>query len=163
MMDDHTVEACPLPGAPSDTADAAMVAVLAHARTVAVVGASPNPERTSHQIARWLMENTPFQVFLVNPVAGGEEIEGHGFYGSIAELPVVPDIVDVFRRSEFVPEVADAAIAAGSAALWLQLGVTHDAAAVKATSHGMEVIQDRCIKVEYRRLSEAIEARRGPR
>lgn len=161
-MDHETPDACPLPGAPDANSDATMVAILAHARTVAVVGASPNPERTSHQIALWLMQNTPFEVFLVNPVATGDEIEGHGFYSSIEELPVVPDIVDVFRRSEHVPEVADAAIVAGSASLWLQLGVTNEAAAAKAIANGMAVIQDRCIKVEYVRLSEAIEARRQP-
>src|SRR5688572_5326601 len=145
MMDSDNTDACPLPAAPDDDLDATMVGLLAFARTVAVVGASPNPTRTSHQIARWLMDKTPLQVFLVNPQATSDEINGHGFYASIDELPVVPDIVDVFRRSEFVPEVADAAIAAGSEGLWLQLGVRHDDAAAKATEAGMDVIQDRCI------------------
>lgn len=161
-MDHDNAEACPLPAVPDDATDATMVSVLAHARTVVVVGASPNPSRTSHQIARWLMENTPYEVYLVNPAANGDEIEGHGFYAAIDELPIVPDIVDVFRRSEHVPEVADAAIAAGSASLWMQLGVSHDEAAAKAHAAGMEVIQNRCIKVEYTRLSEAIEAKRQP-
>ncbi len=153
-------EACPTPGSADSTHaldDDALVDMLAGARTVAVVGASPNDHRTSYSIAAWLMTRTPFEVYLVNPMAEGQEIRGHGFYASLAELPVVPDIVDVFRRSEHVPPVADDAIAVGAHALWMQLGVSHPESAALARDAGLDVVQDRCIKVEYERLRDAVE------
>ncbi|MFW2513751.1 CoA-binding protein [Demequina sp. SO4-13] len=154
-----TGEACPTPSATAATApdDDALVDLLSRARTVAVVGASPNDHRTSYSIAAWLMTRTPYEVYLVNPMAEGQEIRGHGFYSSLAELPVVPDIVDVFRRSEHVPPVADDAIEVGAGALWMQLGVSHEEAAGRALDAGLDVVQDRCIKVEYERLRDAVE------
>lgn len=103
------------------------------------------------------MQNTPYEVYLVNPVAEGQEIRGHGFYASLADLPVVPDIVDVFRRSEHVPAVADEATEVQAKALWMQLGVVNDQAASKAKEAGLTVVQNRCIKVEYDRLRGQIE------
>lgn len=137
--------------------DDALVELLANARTVAVVGASPSDHRTSYSIAVWLMKNTPYEIYLVNPVAEGQEIRGHGFYASISDLPVVPDIVDVFRRDEHVPPVADEAIDVKAKALWMQLGVVHQEAAAKAKDAGLTVVQNRCIKVEYDRLRDQIE------
>lgn len=131
---------------------------LASATTVAVVGASPNEDRTSHQIALWLMENTPLEVFLVNPAAAGAEIRGHAFYESLADLPTPPDIVDVFRRHEYVDPIADEAIAVDARTLWLQLGVVNDAAIAKVREAGLVGVQNRCIKVEYARLQEHIDA-----
>lgn len=150
-------EACPAPTSAQAPNDDALVEFLAKARTVAVVGASPSDHRTSYSIAVWLMKHTPYEIYLVNPVAEGQEIRGHGFYASLADLPVVPDIVDVFRRSEHVPPVADEAIEAGAQGLWLQLGVVHDQAAAKAKDAGLTVVQNRCIKVEYDRLRDRIE------
>ncbi|MDE0573511.1 CoA-binding protein [Demequina sp. B12] len=150
-------EACPAPTGGQLPDDTALATALGQARTVAVVGASPNDQRTSYAIAVWLMENTPYQVFLVNPMAVGDEIRGHAFYASLADLPVVPDIVDVFRRSEHVPEVADEAVAVGSRMLWMQLGVVNEEAASQARSAGMSVVQNHCIKVEYARLRTEIE------
>ena len=143
--------------------DVTLTRVLARASTIAVVGASPNPERTSHQIALWIMQNTPYEVFLVNPRGGDSDILGHGFFDDLASLPVVPDIVDVFRAPDHVPDVAVDAIEAGAGTLWLQLGIRHDAAALLAHQAGMDVIQNRCFKVEYRRLAEHIEAARAVR
>ncbi|WP_084106190.1 CoA-binding protein [Demequina sp. NBRC 110056] len=157
---EHAGEACPAPASGHAPGDEELVELLATARTVAVVGASPSDHRTSYGIATWLMGRTPYEIYLVNPRAGEQEIRGHGFYDSLDQLPVVPDIVDVFRRSEHVPPVADEAIAAGAGALWLQLGVVHDASAAQATAAGLTVVQNRCIKVEYERLRDRIEAAR---
>lgn len=140
-----------------------MARMLGRVTSVAVVGASPDPSRTSHRIALWLMENTPYEVYLVNPFGGDADIDGHGFYPDLASLPLVPDLVDVFRRPEEVPPIADSAIAVGARALWLQLGIRHDAAAAKAHKAGLAVVQNRCIKVEYRRLQERIDVARAVR
>lgn len=157
---DSSADACPLPGAAEAPADDEMAQLLAHATSVAVVGASPKADRTSHQIAVWLIENTPYEVYLVNPKAGAAEIHGHGFYPSVEALPVTPSIVDVFRRSEHVPPVADDAIACGAGALWLQLGVINADAEAAAREAGLTFVQNRCIKIEYARLREQIEAER---
>lgn len=144
--------------APSDDA---VAEILSSVTSVAVVGASPNEGRTSHQIATWLMDHTPYEVYLVNPTALDEEIRGHGFYASLAELPVVPDLVDVFRRSEHTPAVATEAAVVGARALWLQLGVINEEAMRIASSSGLAAVENRCIKVEYARLRERIEAGRA--
>lgn len=153
-------DACPVPSAAQAPDDDQLVEALASARTIAVVGASPNEARTSHQIAVWLIEETPLQVFLVNPAAGDAEILGHAFYDSIADLPTPPDIVDVFRRREYVGPIADDAIAADARVLWLQLGVVNDEAIQRAQAAGLLGVQNRCIKVEYARLSDRIDAAR---
>ncbi len=156
-------EFCPMPQSSDAPDDGDLARLLARTRRVAVVGASPNPARTSHQIAVWLMENTPYEVFLVNPMADGEEIRGHGFFPDLDSLPVIPDLVDVFRKPEDVPPVAQQAIQAGAATLWLQLGIRNDESAAEATAAGLTVIQNRCIKVEYRRVQDQIEVARAVR
>ncbi|WP_200809858.1 CoA-binding protein [Demequina sp. NBRC 110054] len=154
-----TDAACPLPLGSEVPDDEVLVDLLARAQTVAVVGASPNPARTSHRIAEWLMDHTDYEVYLVNPVAPADaEIRGHAFYSSLDDIPVDVDIVDVFRRSEHVPPVADEAIEAGAPILWMQLGVRHAEAAEKACNAGAVVVQNRCLKVEYARLSDRIAA-----
>lgn len=162
MSTDHqapdAADACPLPLADQAPEDSVLVDILASSRSVAVVGASPSPLRTSHAIATWLMNNTDFEVYLVNPHGGDSDIEGHGFYATLAELPVAPDIVVVFRRSEDVPPVAEAAIEANASVLWMQLGIVNESAAASARAAGLGVVQNRCIKVEYARLRQAIEA-----
>ncbi len=140
--------------------DGVLVDLLARARTVAVVGASPRADRTSHQIALWLMDHTDYEVYLVNPAAGDTEIRGHAFYDSLADLPVEPDIVDIFRRSEHVPPVVDEAIDVGAPIVWMQLGIRHAAAAAAASTAGATVVQNRCLKVEYARLADRIAAAR---
>lgn len=140
-----------------------LVKALAQAKTIAVIGASPREARTSHQVAAWLMENTHYQVFLVNPAAGESEILGHAFYESIADIPTPPDIVNVFRRSEYVDPTVDDAIAADAHMVWLQLGVVNDSAIGRAREAGLVGVQNRCIKVEYRRLRHKIDAARRQR
>lgn len=160
MTVDNT--ACPLPQPTEAPDDAALAALLAGARTVAIVGASPRPTRTSHAVSVWLMENAHFELYLVNPMASDDDdIEGHGFYASLSELPVAPDIVVVFRRSEDVPPVALDAADTDAAALWLQLGITNPEATAGARAAGMVTVENRCIKVEYARLHEAIAAQLG--
>jgi predicted CoA-binding protein len=156
-------EVCPMPSTADAPGDTELARVLARTHNVAVVGASPNPDRTSHQIAVWLMENTPYEVFLVNPRAEDQDIRGHGFFPSLADLPVMPDLVDVFRRPEEVPPVARDAIAVGAATLWMQLGIRNDEAAQQCLAAGLTVIQNRCIKVEYHRLRDQIEVARAVR
>ncbi len=155
---DATGDACPLPRADQAPTDDVLADILARSHSVAVVGASPSPLRTSHAVTTWLMNNTPYELYLVNPHGGDADIEGHGFYSALSELPVAPDIVVVFRRSEDVPPVADAAAEADASVLWLQLGIENAVAAASARAAGLGVVQNRCIKVEYARLSDRIEA-----
>lgn len=146
------------PGSGHAPDDAALAALLARTRTVAVVGLSPRPDRTSHEIAAWLLDHTPYEVYGVNPMAAGQTVLGREVVAALGDLPVVPDLVDVFRRSDDVPPVVDHAIGVGAATLWLQLGIVNEDAAAKARAAGMAVVQNRCIKVEYARLRAAIEA-----
>jgi predicted CoA-binding protein len=138
--------------------DAELAALLARTRTVAVVGLSPRPDRTSHQIGAWLQANTPYELYWVNPMAAGQEVLGRSVYAALADLPVVPDLVDVFRRSEDVPVVVEGAIAVGAKAVFMQLGIVNEDAASAARAAGLDVVQNRCIKVEYARLRDAIDA-----
>lgn len=124
--------------------------ILAAARTVAIVGASPNPARASFFVATYLLSSTPYEVYFVNPRA--ERILGRPVYPSLAELPVEPDIVDVFRRHQDLPGVAREAVAAGARVLWLQLGSWHEEAAGLAAREGLKVVMDRCLKIEHARF-----------
>ncbi|HEX4724811.1 MAG TPA: CoA-binding protein [Pseudonocardiaceae bacterium] len=123
--------------------------VVRHARSVAVVGVSPNPARPSHGVAAYLIRSG-LRVFPVNPAI--KELFGLTAYPSLAELPERVDIVDVFRRPSVVVPVAEQAVAAGAGALWLQLGVINDEAAAIAAAGGLDVVMDRCLKVEHQRL-----------
>lgn len=124
--------------------------IIQSARSVALVGVSANPIRSSNFVAAYLLR-TPWRVYMVNPAYA--EVLGERCYASLAELPEVPDIVDVFRREDAIPEVTDEAIAVGARVLWLQLGLRHDAAARAALGAGLQVVQDRCLKIEHARFS----------
>lgn len=123
--------------------------LLEQARVIAVVGHSDNPQRTSYRIAVYLRE-VGYRVHAVNPTI--QEVDGQPVYPSLAEVPEPIDIVDVFRRSEFLDEVMDQAIAVGAKAVWAQLGVFDEAAGRKAEAAGLEVVMDRCIMVDHRNL-----------
>jgi uncharacterized protein len=125
-------------------------ALLASSRTVAVVGLSDRPYRTSHSIARALQE-FGFKIFPVNPNLGGPVL-GEDPYASVEEIGGAVDIVDVFRRSEKVMPAARDAVAAGAKALWMQVGVINEEAASYAKEHGLTVVMDRCIMVDYASL-----------
>ncbi len=123
--------------------------LLRQAKTIAVVGHSDDPSRTSYQIAQFL-RSVGYTVYPVNPTV--TEIDGEPSYKTLADVPVPVDIVDVFRNSSHLPGVVDAAIAAGAKAVWAQLGVHDDAAVQRAMDAGLEIVTDRCIKIEYMRL-----------
>ena len=124
--------------------------LLQESRTVAVVGLSDKPYRTSHSIARALQE-FGFKVFPVNPNLQGPVL-GEEPYASVEEIPGPVDIVDVFRRSEKVMPTAKDAVAAGANVLWMQSGVINEEAAAYAKEHGLTVVMDRCIMVDYASL-----------
>jgi hypothetical protein len=124
--------------------------VVKGARSVAVVGASPNPARPSHGVALYLHRGG-LRVFPVNP--GITSLFGLTAYPSLADLPERVDIVDVFRRPEHAVGLAGQAVAAGAGALWLQLGVISEEAAEAASASGLDVVMDRCLKVEHLRLT----------
>jgi uncharacterized protein len=124
--------------------------ILRDTRTVAIVGASANPARASHEVWTYLRSRSDFKLYLVNPTIA--EVEGTPVYPSLADLPVVPDLVDVFRRYEFLPSVLDDTIAVGAKTLWLQSGLWHEQVARDGEAAGLEVVMDRCLKVEHARL-----------
>jgi predicted CoA-binding protein len=123
--------------------------ILTKHRTIAVVGCSPKPHRDSHSIARLLISRG-HTVIPVNP--GHREILGLKCYGSLREISEAVEMVDVFWRSEYVPEIAQQAVDIGAKILWTQLGVWSEEAARIAQQAGLTVIMDRCPAIEYRRL-----------
>jgi predicted CoA-binding protein len=122
--------------------DEALRALLDGAPTIALVGASSKPDRPSHRIMRQLLD-AGFRVIPVTPKE--EEVLGQRAYPSLAELPAPPDIVDVFRRAEEAPAIADEAVAVGAKVLWLQQGITSEEAAARASAGGLTVVMDRCL------------------
>jgi predicted CoA-binding protein len=124
-------------------------AMLKDARVIAVVGHSDRPHRTSYQIGR-LLKRLGYTVYAVNPTIAS--VDDDPAYVSLADVPEKIDIVNVFRRAEHLSGVVDEAIAVGADAVWAQLGVVDEAAAVKAEEAGLDMVMDRCIKVEYYRL-----------
>ena len=134
---------------------------LRQARTVAVVGCSPQPHRDSFDVARYL-QTAGYRILSVNPVVAASsqtQILGERCYASLADaaqaLPAGQriDIVVIFRRSDDVPPVVDEAIAVGAGAVWMQLGIAHAQAAARAQAAGLQVVQNRCIKIEHRQQS----------
>ena len=138
---------------PSDAPDdAGLLTIFRRARTVAMVGSSPNWNRPSYFVMKYL-QRKGYRVIPVNPVALGQTILGMAVVGSLRDIDERIDVVDVFRRADAVPAIADEAIALGVPVLWLQLGVRHPGAVARARAAGLSVVQDRCMKVEYGRLS----------
>ena len=125
--------------------------ILRRAKSVAIVGASPNPARSSYFVATYLSQSSDYDLYFVNPNA--TEILGRPVYKSLADLPVVPDIVDVFRRASDIPQVMDEALAIGARTVWVQLGIWNEEAAYYGESKGLTVVMDRCIKVEHARFN----------
>ncbi|MBW1922590.1 MAG: CoA-binding protein [Deltaproteobacteria bacterium] len=125
--------------------------LLESAGTIAVVGCSPKPERDSHRVARYLIQQG-FEVIPVNP--GQKEILGRTCYRSLKEIPVPVDVADLFLNPKRVPRVVDEALEAGVKAIWMQLGVVHNESARKAMAQKVQVVMNRCIMVEHRKLKE---------
>lgn len=120
--------------------------LLEQARVIAVVGHSDKPYRTSYDIGHYLRK-VGYKVYAVNPTV--KEVNGERAYASLADIPEPIDIVNVFRRSEYLPGVVEDAIAVGAKAVWAQLGVEDEAAAQKAEAAGLHMVMDRCIKVDH--------------
>jgi predicted CoA-binding protein len=126
------------------------LALLRRTRSIAIVGASNNPARASYFVTTYLLSSTPYDVYLVNPRE--TEILGQPVYPSLDALPVVPDLVDVFRRHDDLPTVLDETLAVGAKALWLQLGSWHEEVAERGEAAGLTVVMDRCVKIEHARF-----------
>lgn len=124
--------------------------ILRKAKTIAIVGASPNPARSSYFVATYLLQSSDYDVYFVNPNA--DEILGKPAYDSLADLPVVPDIVDVFRKASDIPQVIDEVLAVGAPTIWVQLGIWNEEAARYGEENGLTVVMDRCVKVEHARF-----------
>jgi predicted CoA-binding protein len=124
--------------------------ILAHCRTVAVVGLSPRPERDSYQVARY-MQARGWRIVPVNPMAAGQTILGEPVYPSLTEAArhARIELVNCFRNSADIPPIVDEAIAIGAPAVWMQLGVAHEAAAEQARQAGLRVVQNRCLKIDH--------------
>jgi predicted CoA-binding protein len=125
--------------------------VLTSVRSLAVVGLSPNWNRPSYFVAKYL-QGKGYRILPVNPGAAGQTILGAPCVAALADLPEVPDMVDVFRNSEAAGPIADEAIRIGATVVWMQIGVRNDAAAARAEAAGLRVIMNRCPKIEYSRL-----------
>jgi predicted CoA-binding protein len=126
--------------------------ILAETRSIAVVGASDKPARPSNEIYSYLLATGQFEVYPVNPTI--TEIDGARVYSRLADLPVVPDIVDVFRRFDDLPSVLAETLALEQRpkTLWLQEGLWHEEVGRDADAAGMQVVMDRCLMVEHARL-----------
>lgn len=124
--------------------------LLQESKTVAIVGISNKEDRASYQVARWLQQNSHFTLYFVNPVI--DEVLGEKCYASLADIPVKIDIVDVFRKAEDCPSVLEQALAIDAKSIWLQLGIVSEEVAVKGSAGGMQVVMDRCIKIDYANL-----------
>jgi uncharacterized protein len=129
--------------------------ILRRAKSIAIVGASPNAARASYFVGTYLLQSSDYRVYFVNPMA--DEILGRKAYPDLASLPEVPDIVDVFRKGSDIPSVIDDVVALGESGgklpvVWVQLGIWNQDAAIYGESKGLTVVMDRCIKIEHARF-----------
>jgi predicted CoA-binding protein len=115
-------------------------------KTVAIVGLSPKPERDSYRVAKYLKENH-YDIVPVNP--GQKEILGEACYPHLKAIPFPVDVVDIFRNRDAIPPIVNDAIAIGARLIWMQLGLAHNQAADKARKAGLEVVMNKCIKIEH--------------
>jgi uncharacterized protein len=125
--------------------------ILRNAKSIAIVGASPNAARASYFVGTYLQQSSPYRVYFVNPMA--DTILGEKAYPDLASLPEVPDIVDVFRKGSDIPDVIDEVVAVGAKTVWVQLGIWNQDAAIYGESKGLTVVMDRCIKIEHARFN----------
>lgn len=139
MMQDH-----------NHYSDSLIRSILSSVRTIALVGASAKEQRPSHTVMQFLLAKG-YQVIPVNPGLAGKELLGQKVYAHLADIPVPIDMVDVFRNSFAVPDLVGEVLAVKPLpkVIWMQLGVRHEAAAVRAEAAGITVIMDRCPAIEY--------------
>ena len=132
------------------TSDSEIRDILTSVRTIALVGWSPKPDRPSHRVAAYL-KGRGYRVIPVNPGHAGQQALGETVVATLAEAGPV-DMVDIFRRSEEAGAVADEAVAVGASVVWMQLGVSDEAAAMRARASGLQVVMNRCPAIEIPRL-----------
>jgi predicted CoA-binding protein len=141
----------------TEPGDDAVRDLLLTSRTIAVVGVSPDPARPSNGVYRYLKTTGDYAMYPVNPKI--DELDGESVFASLSALPVAPDMVDVFRRSDHLRPVLEDAIAVGAKSIWLQQGLWDEQLAFDAEAAGLQVVMDRCLKVEHARLIAAGRAR----
>lgn len=124
--------------------------ILRETKTIAIVGASNKPSRASYFVATYLLSSSKYKVYFINPVL--DEILGEPVYKSLSDLPESPNLVEVFRKHDDIPGVLDEALAVGAKTLWLQLGTWHEEVAHRAEAAGLNVVMDRCVKIEHARF-----------
>lgn len=124
--------------------------LLRDSKTVAIVGISDKADRPSYGVAQYLLENSHFDLYFVNPLL--EEVLGKKVYKTLKEIPVHIDIVDVFRKPADCPEVLAESVEIGAGAIWLQLGIAVPEVELKGSEAGLKVVMDRCIKIDYAAL-----------
>ncbi|WP_138444953.1 CoA-binding protein [Sinomonas susongensis] len=126
------------------------LSILRETKVIAMVGASDKPSRASYFVATYLLSSTKYRVYFVNPVV--KTILGQPVYPSLADLPETPDLVEVFRRHDDLPGVLEEAKSVGAKTIWLQLGSWHEGVAADAEAAGINVVMDRCVKIEHARF-----------
>src|SRR6202049_498704 len=136
---------------PIPYSDAQLRAILERVRTIAMVGASSNWNRPSYFVMKYL-QGKGYRVIPVNPGIAGQQLLGETVYAALRDIPEPIDMVDVFRPAAEAPKIVEDAIAIGAPVVWMQLGIRNDAAAARAEAAGIEVIMDRCPKIEFGRL-----------
>ena len=134
--------------------DEAIAQLLVQAKRIALVGASAKPERPSHRVMQFLLDEG-YEVFPINPGLAGQKLLGQTVYASLAALPTRVDMADIFRDAASLPEVTQEAVDAGIPAIWTQLGVVHSEAERTAVDAGLQVVVDRCPAIEIPRLRDA--------
>ncbi|MFD4192528.1 MULTISPECIES: CoA-binding protein [Amycolatopsis] len=127
------------------------LALLSRTKSVTIVGASDNPARPSYFVATYLLSSSEYEVHFVNPRLSS--LLGRPVYPSLADVPGEPDLVSVFRKHSDLPEVAEEVIKAGARTLWLQLGLWHEPVAQRASEAGLDVVMNRCVKIEHARFA----------
>lgn len=131
--------------------DTDIAALLSETKTIAIIIASPKPHRYSNKVLRFLVEEG-YDVYPVNPGHAGEKIAGCTVYATLDDIPVALDMVDIFRRPMDAGAIVDKAIELGARAVWMQLGITDEAAAARARAAGLKVVMDRCPAIDIPRL-----------
>ena len=124
--------------------------ILRSTKSIAIVGMSNKPSRASYFVATYLLSSSPYDVYFVNPVL--DEVLGQKVYPSLADLPVVPDLVEVFRKDADLPGVVQEAVDIGAKTVWMQLGSWNEEAARIAEDAGLNAVMDRCVKIEHARF-----------
>ena len=128
--------------------------ILRNTRTIAIVGMSDKISRASNFVATYLLSSSPYTVYFVNPIlaAKGKTVLGQPVYASLQDLPEVPDLVEIFRRNEDLPGVVQEAVDLGAKTVWMQLGSWNEDAAAIGEAAGLNVVMDRCVKIEHARF-----------